>query len=104
MNSPPVAGERGIVRLTVSGYVCLSVWLRTYLPKRAGVMAFGRNRPVFYRVRGVDASCAQHLAVESYTVVILLTFILIIISIPSPLSPQSFISGLKPSLYGHLCP
>ena len=38
---------------------------------------------------------AKHLTVESYTVVMLLTFILIIISIPSP--PHSFIPDLKPS-------
>jgi len=37
-----------------------------------------------YRVRGVDGCCSKHLPVESYTVVMLLTFILIIISIPSP--------------------
>ena len=36
-----------------------------------------------------------HLTVEFYAVVMQLTFILIIISIPSP--PQSFILGLKPS-------
>jgi len=41
---------------------------------------------VAYRVRGVDGSCARHLTVESYTVVMLLTFILIIISISSPLA------------------
>ena len=34
-----------------------------------------------YRVRGVDGSCAKHLTVLSYTVVMLLTFILIIISV-----------------------
>jgi len=39
-----------------------------------------------YRVRGVDGSRATHLTVESYTVVMLLTFILIIISITSPLT------------------
>ena len=48
-----------------------------------------------YRVRGVDGSCAKHLTVESYTVVMPLTFILIIISILSP--PHSFTPGLKPS-------
>ena len=48
-----------------------------------------------YRVRGVDGSCAKHLTVESYTVVMLLTFILIISSIPSP--HHSFIPELKPS-------
>jgi len=45
-----------------------------------------------YRVRGVDGSCAKHLTVESYTVVVLLTFI-IIISIPSP--RHSFIPDLN---------
>ena len=44
-----------------------------------------------YRVRGDDRSCAKHLTVESYK----LTFIPIIISIPSP--PHSFIPDLKPS-------
>ena len=39
-----------------------------------------------YRARGVHRSCAKHLTVESYTVVMLPTFILIIISIPSPLT------------------
>ena len=47
-----------------------------------------------YRVRGVDGSCAKHSPVQSYTVVMLLTFILIVISIPSP--PHSFNLGLKP--------
>jgi len=49
-----------------------------------------------YRVRGVDGSCAKHLAVESYTSIMLLTqltFKLIIVSIPSP--THSFIPGLK---------
>ena len=44
---------------------------------------FGDNGLCSYRVRGVDGSYAKHLAVESYTVVMLLTFALIIISIPS---------------------
>jgi len=67
-----------------------------------------------YRVRGFDGSCAKHLTIEYYTVVMLLTFIRIDIyiahsqlkapnaslnshdltSIPSP--PHSFIQGLKP--------
>jgi len=46
-----------------------------------------------YRVRGVDGSCAKHLAVESYTSIMLPTFKLIIVSIPSP--THSFIPGLK---------
>jgi len=46
-------------------------------------VAFGRCS---YRFRGADGSCAKHLTVESYAVVMLLTFILIIISIPSPLT------------------
>jgi len=48
-----------------------------------------------YRVRRVDGSCAKHLTVECYTVVMLLTFILINISILLP--PHSFIPGLKHS-------
>jgi len=48
-----------------------------------------------YRVRGVEGSCAKHLTIEFCAVVMLLTFILIIITMPSP--PHSFISGLKPS-------
>ena len=47
-----------------------------------------------YRVRGVEGSCANHLAIECYMVVMLLAFIFII-SMPSP--SHSFISGLKPS-------
>ena len=69
---------------------------RTRIPT-AGV-AFGRHRSVFltsYHVRGVSGSCAGHLTTEFCTVVILLAFILIIISIPSP--PHSFIPALKPS-------
>jgi len=46
-----------------------------------------------YRVRGVGGSCAKHLTVESYTVVMPLTFILIIVSIPSP--SHSFIPFLQ---------
>jgi len=57
-------------------------------------LAFGGSGLCFYRIRGDDGSCAKHLTVESYTVVMLLTFILIIIPIPSP--PHSFIPGLKP--------
>ena len=41
-----------------------------------------------YHVRRVDGSCAKQLTVESYTVVMLLTFVVIIISIPSPLTPS----------------
>jgi len=58
---------------------------------KVGAVGSHRARVVkfsLYRVRGVDGSCAEHLAVESYTIVMLLTFILIIISIPSPLTLQ----------------
>jgi len=51
-------------------------------------LAFSGTGLCSYRVRGVDGSCAKHLTVESYTVVVLLTFILIIISIPSRLTPS----------------
>jgi len=51
------------------------------------------------RVADPSYSCAKHLTVESYTVVMLLTVILIIISIPSP--THSFIPGLIPSFYAN---
>ena len=38
------------------------------------------------RVAGVQRSCAKHFTVEFYTVVMRLTFILIIINIPPPLT------------------
>ena len=58
------------------------------------VIVLARERS--YRVRGVDGSCAKHLTVQSYSVIMLLTFIfIIIISMPSP--THSFIPGLKPS-------
>ena len=49
----------------------------------ASVTSGDSRRP---RVLAVDGSCAKHLTVESYTVVMLLTFILITVSIPSPLT------------------
>ena len=49
-------------------------------------MEFGRHRSVFLSCyRGVDGSCAKHLTIEFYIAVMLLTFILFIVSIPSPL-------------------
>ena len=57
-------------------------------------LAFGGTGLCSYRVRGVDGSCAKHLTVESYTVVMLLTFILIIMSIPSPLTLHSRLKTL----------
>ena len=45
----------------------------------------------------VDGSFVKHLSVESYTVIMLLTFTLIMISIPSP--PHSSIPGLKTFLF-----
>ena len=41
------------------------------------------------RVRGVEGGCAKHLTMQFYTVVMLLTFILITISILSPLTFQA---------------
>jgi len=43
----------------------------------------------------IPTSCAKHLTIEFYTVVMLLTFMVIIISIPS--LTHSLIPGLKPS-------
>ena len=58
-------------------------------------LAFGGTGLCSYRVRGVEGSCAEHLAIEFYMVVKLLTFVLVIISILSP--PRSYVPGLKPS-------
>ena len=63
-------------------------------------MAFGGTSLCSYRVRGVDGTWAKHLTVEFYTVVMLLSVILIIISIPSP--PYSVIPGLKPSFSANI--
>ena len=57
-------------------------------------LAFGGTGLCSYRVRGVGGSCAEHLTVESYTIIISLV-ILIIIGIPSP--NHSFTLGLNPS-------
>jgi len=59
------------------------------------VIVLARERS--YRVRGVDGSCAKHLTVQSYSVIMLLTFIFIIIIISMPSPTHSFIPGLKPS-------
>ena len=53
-----------------------------------------------YRVRGVDGSCAEHLTVESYTIIISLQSYLLLFGIPSP--THSFITGLKPSFSANL--
>jgi len=53
------------------------------------------RRGLCYRVRG--KAVAKQLTTEFYTVVLPLTFVLIIISIPLP--PHSFIQGLKPGLH-----
>ena len=53
-----------------------------------------------YRVRGADGSCAKHLTVEFYTVVMLPTVILIITNTPS--RTHSFILGVKPSFSANL--
>ena len=65
-----------------------------YSIKTAG-LAFGGTGLCSDRVRGVDDSCAKHLTVESYTVILPLTVILTIISFSSP--TLSFIPDLKPS-------
>jgi len=42
-------------------------------------VAFGGTGLCSYRVRGVGGSCAKHLTVESYTVVMLLTLMHVLI-------------------------
>jgi len=73
--------------------ICYSNHIITRISIQTAGLAFGSTDSTdlcSYRVRGVDGSCAKHLTVESYMVVMLLTVILIIISIPSPLSPSLF--------------
>ena len=65
---------------------CYSNHITTRISIQTAGFAFGGTGLCSYRVRGVDGSCAEHLTVESYIVVMLLTFILIAISIPSPLT------------------
>ena len=72
-----------------------TIFVHRYDTLRDAILTCNQKLTCFYRVRGVEGSCAKHLTIEFYTVVILLTFILIIISIPSP--HHSFTPGLKPS-------
>ena len=59
-------------------------------------LAFGGTGLCSYRVRGVDGSCAEHLTVESYTVIIICQqSYLLLFGIPS--LTHCFIPGLKPS-------
>ena len=51
------------------------------------------------RVRGADGSCAKHSTVEIMTVVMLLTFILIISSIPLSVTHSLFHSRLRTFLF-----
>ena len=68
---------------------------RTRISIQITGLAFGGTGLCFYRVRGVDGSCAEHLTVESYTVFICQQSYLLLFGIPSP--THSFIPGLKPS-------
>jgi len=67
---------------------CCTNHIITQISIQTAGLAFGSTGLCSYRVRGVDGSCAKHLTVESYTVVMLLTFILITISIPSSPIPS----------------
>jgi len=58
----------------------------TRISIRTAGVAYDSTSLCSYRDRGVDGSCAKHLTVECYTSVMLLTFILIILSIPPPLT------------------
>ena len=58
--------------------------------------AFGGTGLCFYRVRGVDGSCAERLTVESYTIIIYQqSTYLLLFGIPSP--THYFIARIKPS-------
>ena len=75
-------------RQSTEGSECCTNHIITRISIQTAELAFSGTGLCSYRVRGVDGSCAKHLTVESYTVVVLLTFILIIISIPSPVTPS----------------
>ena len=64
---------------------CYSNHTTTLISIQTAGLAFGGTGLCSYRVSGVDGSCAEHLTVESYTVVIL------IITIIFPTLTHSFI-------------
>ena len=49
---------------------CTSVLASCAIAIQTAGLAFGGTGLCSYRVRGVDGSCAEHLTVESYTVII----------------------------------
>jgi len=49
---------------------CYSNHIITRISTQTAGLAFGGTGLCSYRVRGVDGSCAEHLTVESYTVII----------------------------------
>ena len=84
---PGSPGKRAVKRVCVSGaHECYTNPIITRISIQTAGLAFGGTGLCSYSVRCVDGSCAKHLTVQSYTVVMLLTFILIIISIPSPVT------------------
>ena len=103
---PGSPGKRAVKR------VCVCVWMGwglgrdlAHRQKKMKLILFLKSAGVaaaWYwkilqatRVRSVEGSCAKHFTIEFYMVIMLLTFMLIIVSIPS--APHSFIPGLKPS-------
>jgi len=74
-----------IVYMQASLVECYCNHIITQIRIQTAGLAFGGTGLCSCRVRGVGGSCAEHLTVESYTVVMLLTVILIIISFPSPI-------------------
>jgi len=57
--------------------LCLVLNVNLKVSIQTAGLAFGGTGLCSYRVRGVDGSCAKHLTIESYAVVMLLTVILI---------------------------
>ena len=88
--SEPWQLQRHKYRHNVVVLLSLLFWWNPFLLSGGGVEDYINNCSVCpLHLRSLD------LTVESYAVVMLLTFILIIISMPSP--TYSFIPGLKPS-------
>ena len=50
------------------------------------ILAFGGTGLCSYRVRGVDGSCAEHLTVESYTIIISVQSYLLLLVFHHPLT------------------
>ena len=116
----PTLGNRVLAPFLQASLVeCYSNHMITRISIQTAGLAFGGTGLCSYRVRGVGGSCAEHLTVESYTIIIslqshLLSYLLLWYSITHSLShsrlksflfcksslSQPFLFLLQDSLYG----